>query len=610
MRGLCGWFAGEARADGPTALGRMLGAAAPADPAAPAPLQRAAGGSLVASYGAHGRPALLEVDGLLLAASGHPRWRRASVPGGDLAAIAAALAAEGPAALASVGGDFALAAWDSRRQRGLLAVDRMGVHPLCYVPVRGGLAFASTLDALVAHPDVTRQLAPQMVYDYLHYHVCPGPQTIYDGMLRVPAGQVVEFAAGRVETPRPFWMPRFEEQRDASFEPLKREFTDLLEAAVKEASDSEGSGAFLSGGTDSSTVCGMLKRVRPAPARAFSIGFDVPGYDETGYARIAAKHFGLEHHEYYVTKDDVVGCVGPIATSYDQPFGNASAVPTYHCARFAREHGITRLLAGDGGDELFGGNQRYAKQHLLAHYGRLPGALRRGLVEPLLMSTPLGGVPPLRKLRSYVEQARPPMPHRYENYNLLQHLGAHNVLTREFLASVDITHPARLLEDAHRPVASASLINQMLAIDMRFVLADGDLPKVSNMCNLAGVDVAYPLLDDRILAFSERLPSDMKLRGTALRWFFKKALDDFLPQEIITKSKHGFGLPVGPWLVEHPPLLARAAAAIDHVRARGIVQGAFVDGLMRGKLHEHPAYYGSMVWVLMMLGLWLESRGL
>src|SRR5258706_5399178 len=150
------------------------------------------------------------------------------------------------------------------------------------------------------------------------------------------------------------------------------------------------------------------------------------------YARIAAKHFGCEHHEYYVTPQDVVDAVPKIATSYDQPFGNASAIPTYYCARLAREHGVTRLLAGDGGDELFGGNERYAKHHLLGLYGNVPGPLRRHLIEPLLLATPgVRHVPLLRKLRSYVEQARPDMPQRYASYNLLMYLGHANVLTPE-----------------------------------------------------------------------------------------------------------------------------------------------------------------------------------
>ena len=472
------------------------------------------------------------------------------------------------------------------------------------------LPFATTIDALAGHPSVQRQLSPQAVFDYLYFHACPGPQTIYQDVLRLPAGHFIEFGPGLDPEPRPYWSMRFREDQAASFDSLKQDFVDVLECAVKDAADTANVGSFLSGGTDSSTISGMLGRVRGRPARTFSIGFDVPDYDEMHYARIAARHFGFEQHEYYVTPADVVEAVPKIAAFYDQPFGNASAVPTYYCARLARENGVERLLAGDGGDEIFGGNERYARQHVLALYHRIPRPLRRALVEPLVLSTPLfESVPGLRKLHSYVKQARPDMPWSYESYNLLNFLGAENVLTPDFLRSVDRRHPQELLREVHAPYASSSLINQMLGIDLRFTLADNDLPKVTRMCELAGVDVAFPLLDERVVEFSALLAPEMKLRGKQLRWFFKEALRDFLPPEILAKEKHGFGLPVGAWLVGHKPLLDMATDSIHSLGRHRIVQPKFVEELLGTRLREHPKYFGGMVWVLMMLGLWLDSRG-
>ena len=464
---------------------------------------------------------------------------------------------------------------------------------------------------LRAHPATPTRLSPQGIHDYMYFHVSPGPHTVFEGLYRLPAGHCIEFGSGAGTMPTAYWSMRFEESDTRSHEALKDEFVSLLRDAVAEASEGAVTGAFLSGGTDSSTVSGVLARLGGARAQTYSIGFDVEGYDEMEYARIAAKHFGCEHHAYYVTPQDVVDAVPKIAAAYDQPFGNASAVPTYYCAKFAREHGTARLLAGDGGDELFGGNERYAKQHLLGLYDRVPVALRRGLIEPLLLSMPgMQHVPGLRKLQSYLEQARPPMPQRYQSYNLLLHLGNPNVFTPEFLASVDTGHPLALMIDEHAPFAQASLINQMLGIDLRFILADGDLPKVTRMCALADVDVAFPLLDDRLIDFSARLPSRLKLRGTKLRWFFKQALGDFLPRAVITKKKHGFGLPVGAWLVGHKPLRDLAGDSIALLEQRRIVQPRFIDELLGARLREHSAYFGTMVWTLMMLGIWLDSRRL
>ena len=608
MRGLCGWFSDRPVADGENTLRRML--AANRAPAVEAEFKTASHAGL-AAFGAAARPRLLQADDFLLVVVGHPRLSGDGRRSADPHELLRALQAQGKDALARIGGDFALAAWDGKRRRGLLAVDRSGVNPLMYGRANGSLAFASNLDMVAAFPGVRRELSQQGIFDYLFYHVSPGPQTIYTDLSRIPPGHCVEFGPEGVAAPRAYWSMQFHEQRHQPLDGLKHEFVSLMQAAVQEAAEGVASGAFLSGGTDSSTVSGMLSRAGTGPARTFSIGFDVTGYDEMEYARIAAKHFGCEHHEYYVTPKDVVDAVPKIAASYDQPFGNASAIPTYYCARLARDHGVTRLLAGDGGDELFGGNERYAKHHLLGLYQNVPSGLRRHLIEPLLLSTPgVQHIPLLRKLRSYVEQARPAMPNRYTSYNLLMFLGNANVFSPDFLASIDPGHPQKLLADAHAPFANASLINQMQGIDMRFTLADGDLPKVTHMCELAGVDVAFPMLDERVIEFSERLASDLKLRGTHLRWFFKQALNDFLPPAVIAKHKHGFGLPVGEWLIGHQPLFDLAADSIGLLRHRGIVEPRFIDDLLDTKLREHPAYFGTMVWVLMMLGLWLDSRKL
>jgi asparagine synthase (glutamine-hydrolysing) len=576
--------------------------------------ERLIGATWRAALGTFGRRPeshLVEVEGLVFVVAGHPRLAVGADRNEHLTEIAKALRDDAVSAVRTLGGDFALAAWNENTSRGLLAVDRIGVHQLVYARASGGLAFATTLDALVGYPGLQRRVSPQAVFDYLYFHVCPGPQTIYQDVFRLPAGHLIEFGPGIDPKPKAYWSMRFREDHAESLESLQQSFVGAIEAAVRDGTGTASAGSFLSGGTDSSTISGMLGRVGGKPARTFSIGFAVEGYDEMQYARTAAQHFGCEHHEYYVTPEDVVDAVPKIAAFYDQPFGNASAIPTYYCARLAREHGVERLLAGDGGDELYGGNERYAKQQVLGYYHWLPRWLRRALIEPLVMSTPFfRSLPGLRKVHSYVEQARPEMPWRYESYNLLNYLGAENILAAEFLAAVDRSHPQKLLADAHAPFASNSLINQLLGIDLRFTLADSDLPKVTGMCELAGVDVAFPMLDERVVEFSARLAPELKLRGTELRWFFKWALRDFLPPAVIAKQKHGFGLPVGAWLVGHKPLLELATESIRSLDQHGYARRKFIDELLGTKLREHPQYFGSMVWVLMMLGLWLDSRAI
>ncbi|HEX2010714.1 MAG TPA: asparagine synthase C-terminal domain-containing protein, partial [Roseateles sp.] len=409
-------------------------------------------------------------------------------------------------------------------------------------------------------------------------------------------------------TVRPYWQPAFREPQDADFPALKARFQTLLQQAVAAELDEGKAACFLSGGTDSSTVAGMIGRVQGRPGASYSIGFDAEGYDEMAYARLAAKAFGTEHHEYYVTPQDLVDSVPAMAAHCDQPFGNSSVLPAYYCARMARADGVTKLLAGDGGDELFGGNSRYAKQRVFGGYQVLPAALRGGLVEPLLERTPLGGLPLLKKGRSYVEQAKVPMPDRLQMYNLLLRLGPAEVLTPGLLAQVSRQAPAELQRQVWAQAGDCSELNRTLAFDWRFTLAESDLPKVRSSCGLAGIAVGFPMLSQDLLDFSLSLPTAYKLRGLRLRWFFKEALRGFLPDEILSKKKQGFGLPFGVWLTRTPALMELARASLDSLRGRGLVRADFLQALLQQHLPAHPGYYGEMVWILMMLEQWLQAH--
>ena len=523
---------------------------------------------------------------------------------GHLAAWQAALAESGAQAACAVEGDFAVGL-DDGMGRVFLAVDRFAIHSLCYRIIDGHLHFAERADELAALPPKAN-IDPQAIFDYLYFHVVPSPRTVFQGVYRLPAGHSALFERGRL-TVAPYWMAQFTEPGAIRLDTLASEFRQLLKDAVARQLDGSKPACFLSGGTDSSTVAGMIGAVAGRPAATYSIGFDAEGYDEMAFARIAAKRFGCEHHEYYVTPDDLVRSIPALAAHFDQPFGNSSALPAFYCAKMAREDGVTRLLAGDGGDELFGGNTRYAKQRVFGYYDRVPAALRSGLLEPLLERSPLGGLPLARKGRSYVEQAKVPLPDRMQMYNLLMRLGVAQVFSPDFLAQVDTADPLRQQRAVWQQGQTGSPLNRMLAYDWRYTLAEADLPKVCGATRLAGMQVGFPLLDAALVDFSMRLPSDYKLKRLKLRWFFKEALRGFLPDEIIAKKKQGFGLPFGVWANRHPALRQFMAESLHSLGERGIVHSGFIDALVKQHLPAFPGYYGEMVWILMMLEQWLRA---
>lgn len=548
-----------------------------------------------------------ERDGVLCLSRGNPVFKPADFGGEDIPASAAAAwrilyAKYGQNAPNHVQGRFAIAIVDRNAQSVFLATDRFGTHPWCFTRRGSRLLFADRADAL---SDNSSEIDPQAIFSYLFHHVIPAPQTIFKDIQRLEGGHRLLWLDGKLQIDA-WWRPTFHEPARMDFAEAKQQFLHIVETAVARAAEHGKVGAFLSGGTDSSTVAGMLGKVTGKPAETYSMGFDASGYDEMDFARTASQHFGTHHHEYYVTPGDLLEGIPKVAQHYDQPFGNSSAVPAWLCARFAKQDGIETLLAGDGGDELFGGNTRYAKQKIFGWYDDVPGALRRSLLEPVLNLDISKRIPIVKKAASYVEQARVPLPDRIHQYTLLVRVGADNLLTPDYLSQIDQGAPDQASRDVWARIKAGSDLNHMLAFDWKYTLADNDLPKILGTTDLAGVGVEFPLLDDALLDFSLALPLDYKLRGFKLRWFFKEALRDFLPEAIIKKQKHGFGLPFGVWACQHAGLRNLAGDTLGQLKKRGIIQPALIDRLIDELLPAHPGYYGELVWILMMMELWLS----
>lgn len=512
----------------------------------------------------------------------------------------------GEQALQQASGRFSVIHVCADGRQAVLATDRFATWPICYAERDGRLYFSDRADRL---PGLRSQLSPQAIFEYLFFHMIPAPATVFEGVQRLPLGHMLKWEDGNASC-EPWWRAEFVEHNRPDLEEAKAEFLRVVEEGVRRAAEGVETGCFLSGGTDSSTITGMLCKVLGQPARSYSMGFDASGYDEMEYARIAARHFGADHHEYYVTPDDLVGAIPKVATHYDQPFGNSSAVPAWICVSRARDDGIERMLAGDGGDELFGGNVRYAKQRAFGWYERIPGLLRHGLLQPVSRLPGLGSLPGVRKGVSYIEQARVPMPDRLHMYNMLVRLGLENVFAEDFLARIEPEEPYRHQRAVWEDTNARAYINRMLHYEWKYTVADNDLPKVLGTTELAGVDVDFPLLTDELTDFSITLPPEWKLKRLTLRWFFKEALRGFLPDEIITKKKHGFGLPFGVWACQHDGLKALATDALGSFRERGIIRPGFIDELLATHLPAHPGYYGEMVWIVMIMELWMREHNI
>lgn len=551
---------------------------------------------------------IAEEGGLCVILIGQPRLQDTSAAATPAQQLLALWRQMGRDALQKISGPFALAVIDTQAHTALLAIDRIGVHTLAFSATADTLVFASRADAVAAHPAVGRQLSFQALYNYFYFYDVPAPGTIYQGVEKLLPGQYAWFKDGKLERDF-YWHLHYRDEPRSDYDAMSTRFHSVLRESVGRAADNQATAAFLSGGTDSSTVAGVLTELRGKPARTYSIGFSADGFDEMEYARIAGKHFGLDMREYYLKPEDILSAIPVITQHYDEPFANESAVPTYFCARMAHADGYRVMLAGDGGDEIFGGNTRYSKQKIFQVYHAVPTLLRTGLIEPLAALPGLDRFPPSRKLQSYLRQANMPLPDRLESYNYIYRQPLDQMFSADFLAQVNPQLPAAWLKDAYDRTDSASYINRMMHLDMKFTLADNDLRKVNGMTEAAGIEVRYPLLDDAMVAFSGEVPPDWKVKGHYLRWFFKNALKGYLPDEIINKSKHGFGLPFGVWARDYTPLRERIEDRLSDFKKRGWVQPAYIDHIRAEHMTGHATYFGKMLWVILMLEEWLDHHG-
>jgi asparagine synthase (glutamine-hydrolysing) len=608
MMKLLGWTSTAPGAAPPEALRAQLAAGQP----------RAGGDSASATAGDGWLcvgPEVCAADGIAVALRGRPLWRtqepRVSRAEDRARAVLEAYRLWGVDFLHWLHGGFAVAIFDSRTRATLLAVDRFGIERLCYAQQAGGLWFGTSAEAVAQAPWCARRLHNQALLDYLFFHMVPSPMTVFAGVSKLPPAGLLIAQDGRLRESI-YWRPAFAAAGTAaSIGSLSGELYAALQTAVRAAEPDDATGAFLSGGLDSSTVAAMLGRTTRRSARTFSIGFGLEAYDELRYARIAGAHFGFDASEYQVRPDDIVELFPVIARACDEPFGNASALPTLCCARLARQHGVTHLVSGDGGDEIFAGNKRYAEQRVFERYQLIPRPLRAAL-EAALRSfpTPLGGTL-LRKSRSYVAQSNVPLPARLETWNYLVRLGFAKVLHPEFLRAVDAAAPFEHMRAVYAAAPpGAAVLDRMLYYDWRLTLADNDLRKVGTMCEAAGVRVSYPMLHPDVVEVSLRVPARLKLRGMQLRTFYKSAMRQFLPAEIIHKKKHGFGLPFGLWLERSAPLAQLIDANLAGLRARSLIRPEFIDELRQLHGQSDASYYGVFVWTLAALEQWLSEHRL
>ncbi|MEO7556152.1 MAG: asparagine synthase (glutamine-hydrolyzing) [Acidimicrobiales bacterium] len=505
-------------------------------------------------------------------------------------------------------GMFAFAVWDDRRRRLVLGRDRFGKKPLYYWSNGERFVFGSEIKAVLGDPRVPRSLEPLAIPAYLTFGYVPTPLTFFEGVRSLPPGHVLTFDEGGAVSIERYWQPPLPgvdgcETLDISFEDARREVRRLLCDAVDRRLIADVPlGAFLSGGIDSSSVVAFMARLSNTPVKTFTIGFeDDQGFDERPYAAEVASRFGTDHTEF-VVHPDKAELIEKLVFHHDQPFGDSSALPTYLLSQLTKEH-VTVALCGDGGDELFGGYERFAAVALLKGINRLPSpalSAATALVSRVPHGALGGRVGSARRL---LDRTSAPMPDAY--------LAWLSYVPEEWRQRL-LASPSDWGQEHYRSVWSqtegATLLDRLLSLNLQTYLLDDLLPKVDRMAMAHGLEVRSPFLDTELAEFALRLPPRMKVRGMSLKRISKAAVRDLLPRELLNRRKRGFGVPLDRWF--RTDLAGYVSAMLGTPSSR---VSEHLDGdAVRALLGEHSAgraNLGHAIWTLLTLEVFLRAEG-
>ena len=503
-------------------------------------------------------------------------------------------------------GMFVFAIWDERTQELFLARDRVGKKPLLYAHVKGQLIFGSEFQALLLHPDVSRDVERDALHYYLSFMCVPAPLTAYRAIRKLEPGHWLRWKAGEIRIER-YWEPDFNKKVKLSEEEAGERAVEVLREAVRVRLMSEVPlGAFLSGGIDSSAVVALMSEEMTEPVKTFSIGFDEQDFSELHHARRVAEHVGADHHEFIV-RPDALEVLPTLVEHYGEPYADSSAIPTYYVARETRKH-VTVALNGDGGDECFAGYERYAAMRMAEKYHKLPGLLRRGLVEQAVELLPGSERERSRpaRIKRFMRAASLPKVERYLRWvSVFNEETKEGLYTEGFRRETKDAREASILEPWFARANGAGIVDATLLADTMTYLPNDLLVKVDIASMAVSLEARSPFLDHHVIEFAASLPEKYKLRGLTTKYLLKRVLKRLLPAENLDRPKMGFGVPIGHWLRNQMQDFLREVLLSESASKRGL----FRPEAVRHMVEQHTdgrQDFAHQLWSLLMLELWYK----
>ncbi|MFC0589101.1 XrtA/PEP-CTERM system amidotransferase [Novosphingobium aquiterrae] len=532
---------------------------------------------------------------------------------GDSEVILAAWQRWGQDCLPRLHGMFAFAIFDLAERTLFLARDRLGVKPLFYAPLSdGSIAFASELKGLLAHPLLRREVDPLAIDDYLAWGYVPDHRSILAGVRKLPAGHSLLLRHGApLPAPLQWWDVSFAERRRGKPADLEAELLHLMRQAVSSRMVADVPlGAFLSGGVDSSSVVALMAEAGRDPVKTCSIGFDVAGLDESAYAGQIARRFATDHRARTVSPDDFA-LVDTLATMFDEPFADASALPTWRVCQLARET-VTVALSGDGADEAFAGYRRHVFQHGEDRLRRaLPQALRGPLFGALGAVYPKADWAP-RPLRAKATLQALGLPSEDGYASAIgivpPELRA-SLYSPDYLALRGDYRAEEPLINLMRNAPARSGLDRAQYADLKFWLPGDILTKVDRTSMAVSLEAREPLLDHRLIEFAANLPEGLRVRWGEGKWLLKKTMQRYLPDEILYRPKQGFVTPISQWFRGPLADVARTIGNSSALARTGWFNSQALNGVAEAHISGRSDH-GRLLWQLLMLDRSMSTLGL
>lgn len=504
-------------------------------------------------------------------------------------------------------GMFAFAIWDTVEKTLFIARDRVGKKPLLYAHrPNGDLVFGSEFQALLAHPDVSREVDTDAIDSYLSYLCVPAPMTAFKAIRKLEPGHWLKWKNGSIETSR-YWQPDFSKKIDIGESEAIAETTRLLREATQMRLISEVPlGAFLSGGVDSSIVVALMAEASEKPVKTFSIGFEEQDFSELKYARRVAEHVGAEYNEFIV-KPNALDVLPVLVEHYGEPYADSSAIPTYYVAKETRKH-VTVALNGDGGDESFAGYERYAAMKLAERYQGIPSLIRKPFIEKSLAMLPSSELKRsrIRDLKRFIKAAELPKTDRYFRWvTAFDQPAKADIYTTGFAAEVSGIKASRFLDHWFSIANGSGILDASLLTDQMTYLPNDLLVKVDIATMANSLEARSPFLDHKVIEFAASLPASMKMRGYQTKSLLKKVAANLVPRDVIYRRKMGFGVPIGKWFRGEMKGFVSEVLLSERSLGRGIIR----PEVLRRYVGEHTngeRDHSFQLWAFLMLELWYQ----